>query len=286
MRTPHNQRFNTSALTMLSPLLIVMASIASAAPPTPLVDMKGRKVLLDERPTFERGWFVVAKSTYWPLCYESLDRMEEARELIGKGKDDDLALSLEKSAAWLGLAASAAMTNGEEGIIACETLMNDQVDAIRRGSAPLSDADLNTLVTLGEICIAKSHLMRASAAEDSDEYDRPTLGVGKNLSPVVKEAEKEIRQAQIEARVEQYRYDSLQSLKHLEAAQNYIISAAKAGGLSLPDSIAAPLPTIENADDFTKLTDFVELEMRPRKVEMAKWVETERIRLRNQVIPQ
>ncbi|MGB7326136.1 MAG: hypothetical protein WBD31_14785 [Rubripirellula sp.] len=38
------------------------------------VDAKKRVIIKESRPDWSRSWVVVSRQSYWPLCYESLDR--------------------------------------------------------------------------------------------------------------------------------------------------------------------------------------------------------------------
>ncbi len=243
-------------------------------------DEKGRKVHREmaERPEDERGWFIASKATYWPLCYEALDRLEESRALVGQGQNDKLALSLEKNAAWLGLAGSAAMTNGQAGINSCRERLEELAETLRNDKDVPSDQKIHDCITLGELCMAKSHVIRADAPDQADvEMEQaPSKSKSKATSATLKEAEKEIRQAQIEARFEQYRYDAGQSVRHLAVAQNYLQEAAKAGGFSVPKSILAELP---DADSFNNRDDIAEEyddAVRPRIEEMLAFIDKQR----------
>ncbi len=88
----------------------------------------------DQRPDTSRGWMVFSKASYWPLCFESLDRIKEAKELIGSDDKEQAADSFDKCAAWLNLAASAAMTDGTAGITEAAELFQDAANAYREGT--------------------------------------------------------------------------------------------------------------------------------------------------------
>ncbi|WP_372720517.1 hypothetical protein [Novipirellula sp.] len=245
-------------------------------------DEKGRTVHREaaERPEDDRGWFIASKATYWPLCYEALDRLEESRALVGQGQNDKLALSLEKNAAWLGLAGSAAMTNGLAGINSCRERLEELAETLRNDKDVPSDQKIHDCITLGELCMAKSHVMRADAPDQADvEIDQvpsKSKSKTKTTSVTLKEAEKEIRQAQIEARIEQYRYDAGQSVRHLAVAQTYLQEAAKAGGFSVPKSILAELPDADSFNDRDDIAEEYDEAVRPRIEEMLAFIDKQR----------
>ncbi|EMI16305.1 secreted protein [Rhodopirellula maiorica SM1] len=250
----------------------------SAEKKTLETDDKGRAVQrdTDQRPDETRGWFVVAKATYWPLCYDALDRLEESRALVGKGQNDKLALSLEKNAAWLGLAASAAMTNGHAGINSCADRLEELAIALRNDEDVPSDQVIHDCITLGELCMAKSHVLRADAPDQADvKLDHKPLK-SKATAATLKEAEKEIRRAQMDARIAQYRYDAGQSVRHLAVAQAYLQEAAKAAGFAVPKTISAELPEADSFNDRDDITEEYDAAVRPRTEEMLAFIDKQR----------
>ncbi|GAA5505201.1 hypothetical protein [Novipirellula caenicola] len=241
-------------------------------------DEKGRAIQrdLDERPDETRGWFVVSKATYWPLCYDALDRLEESRSLVGTGQNEKLAHSLEKNAAWLDMAGSAAMTDGHAGINSCRDRLEELAIALRNDEDVPSDQDIHDCITLGELCMAKSHVMRADAPDQADVKIEQKPLKDKPTHASLKEAEKEIRQAQMEARVAQYRYDAGQSVRHLAVAQTYLMEAAKAGGFEVPKTIAAELPDPDSFMDREDVTEEYDEMVRPRIEEMLTFIDKQR----------
>ncbi len=194
-------------------------------------DEKARVAVREDRPNDSRGWLIVAKATYWPLCYEALDRLEETRALIGGADKDVLADSLEKNAAWLALAASAAMTNGQAGITSASERLSDAAAEIRPGSSKLTDSQLKDMVTLGEVCIAKSHILRALEPVKNYRADRAGAVKTENPSEQVKIAEAEIRKDKLQRDIDQYTYDLGQTHRHLNVAKTYLENAKESGGL-------------------------------------------------------
>ncbi len=241
-------------------------------------DEKGRAIQREiaERPEDDRGWFVVSKATYWPLCYEALDRLEESRALIGKGQNDKLALSIEKNAAWLGLAGSAAMTDGQAGIASCQDRLEELAVNLREDKDVPSDKKIHECITLAELCMAKSHVLRADAPDQADVELEKKPSKQVKVSAAVKEAEKEIREAQIQARFEQYCYDAGQSVRHLAVAQTYIQEAAKANGFSVPESILADLPEADSFNNREDVAEEYDESVRPRIAEMLSFIDKER----------
>ncbi len=255
---------------------LIASSFIQAQEPKGTYDATHRLVIRDDRPDDSRGWVIVAKSTYWPLCYESLDRLEESRSLIGGSDQEALADSIDKSAAWLSLAASAAMTNGEAGITDASDLMQVAADAIRDGKSKLTDSQLNDLVTLGEVCMAKSHILRSGDADANYRDSRGSVNKTAKPSAVVKEAELEIRQATTEQLLDQYRYDTQQAVRHLKVAKTYLAAAQEAGGLKLDETITADLPTFTGNEKAWELTQKYDEGIRRRSQAMLQLVEQQR----------
>ncbi len=218
----------------------VNASIASDEP-NAAKDKLGRLILRDDRPENARGWVVVAKTTFWPLCYEALDHLERARELVSEQETVELANELDKSGAWLKLAASAAMTDGKAGIVQTGELLSEVSEQIRKGEWARSDEETQQLITLAEVCIAKSHVMRAKRSNKN--YANEYAGEAKKAS--TQTTSKEILQGRQQANRAQFRYDLEQSSRHLRVAKTYLDAGAKAGHLKFPETVATelqPLP--------------------------------------------
>lgn len=192
-------------------------------------DTKGRQVFRDERPDDSRGWMIVTKSSYWPLAYEALDRLDATKELIGQSKPEELADSLDKVSAWLDLAASAAMTDGNAGIALTAELCSDAAESIRGGGSDWSDEKLTQLVTMAQLSMAKSHFMRAVAV---DQVRYPNRGREPVKSDVVKAATQEIAAANAELAQSQYRFDNREAVRHLTVGRAYYQAACSTGGLT------------------------------------------------------
>ncbi|TWT82826.1 hypothetical protein CA13_42890 [Planctomycetes bacterium CA13] len=230
----------------------------------------------------DRGWFVAAKSTYWPLCYGALDRLEESCASVGTSKKDELSLSLEQNVAWLDLAASAAMTDGNAGIESFAERFAAFAEAIRTGKDVPSDDLINRCITVGEICMAKSHLLRA---DELDQQDVPARSNSKKpkskvKSAIVLAAEKEIKQEQLEAVLAQYRYDAIQSLRHRMVAQTYLKEAANSGHFSLSESMSEALPEVSELEKTDDITGDSNGNIRPKVKQMKEVTEREWTSLR------
>ncbi len=248
----------------LFPCFLLVASLATADEPAADTSTTERPMFYHDRPESVRGWVTVAKAAYWSLAYESLDRMQEARELIGKGKDSELADAFDKCGCWLDMAASAAMTDGRSGILGASARFEAAALAIRDGSASMSDAQLNDLVTLGLVCMAKSHVLRADSADESFREERTSAIVSKEKTPFVQESTKEILAAKMEADIDQYEYDAIQSRRHLQVAQVYLEAAAKDGGFQLDEEFTAKIPELAKDLKPFELVDYVDSELRPK----------------------
>lgn len=190
---------------------------------------------------------MAAKSTFWPLCYEALDRLEETRGLIEKGDVEPLADSLEKCGSWLSLAASAAMTEGKAGIADVGMGFVALAQKVRDGNFEGTNEDLQNCITVAEICMAKSHIIRAETIDDDSSSilkERPNRAAP---SAAVKEANLEIQANQNEARRSQYQYDAQQIERHLRVAQTYLTQAAESGQFELSETFGAPILSLKTA---------------------------------------
>lgn len=221
-----------------------------------------REFISDQRPDESRGWLIVSKESYWPLCYESLDRIEEAQRLIGSGNDEQLAEVLEKCGAWLKLAASAAMTDGKSGVANVGYAFRSAGESIRDGSSDWSEQELKNLTTLGLIAMARSHVLRA---QDPDENFQAQRGVRatKSTSAELKAAQRDINRQNVERTVAQFRYDAIESRRHLNVAQTYLAAAAKSGGFSVDEELTSPIPELTTTN-VHETGLYVMDELRPR----------------------
>ncbi len=268
---------NVSLLTMSKSCLVVFAvcgaisGVVAADDSAAQASNKDREAVRDERPDEARGWLIVTKESYWPLCYESLDLIQESRELIGSDKHEELADTFDKCSAWLTLAASAAMTDGESGVLGAADRFSDAATSIREGTLKLDKSDLNDLATLGLLCMAKSHLMRAAEPDLNFEPER-----SREKSPQAGELAKiegEIASEKVEQLRQQYRYDTVESRKHLSVAQTYLKAAAEAGGFDVDPTMAAKIPSVPGDED---LLEYVDDELRVRIGSMLTLVEGKR----------
>lgn len=241
-------------------------------------DAKGRQVYRDERPDDSRGWMIVTKASYWPLAYEAYDRLEETKELIGQSKPDELADSLDKVAAWLQLAGSAAMTDGRAGVESASELCSDAADSLRGGSKDWNDEKLTQLVTLAQLSMAKSHFLRARAADEDTVSERQ--GRESQKTDSVREATTQIAAAKQELATAQYRFDTRESLRHLTVGRDYYQAACKSGGL--PDELAdsfTSIPELPADASGASLVDFQDDEIRPRVEQGLRVVNAQRKKL-------
>jgi hypothetical protein len=227
---------------LVSTLFASSPALAEDAPTTK--DNKGREVIREDRPDDSRGWVIVAKASYWPLCYEALDGLEETRALIGGADKAELADALEKNAAWMSLAASAAMTYDKAGITSASDRLTDAASEIRAGSSKLTDSQLNDMVTLGEVCMAKSHILRAGDADMGFKPTRAAATQTENPSKLIKIAEADIRKDSVARDIDQYRYDLTQTRRHLDVAKTYLATAKESGGLVMTKNDLPELPKI------------------------------------------
>ncbi len=239
-------------------------------------DSKGRSVYQDERPDDSRGWMIVTKASYWPLCYESLDRLEETRQLIGNAKPEELASSFEKCGAWLALAGSAAMTDGRSGVGDVGGLCSDAADSIRAGTGDWTDAQLADLVVLGHLGMAKSHVLRANEADERGNLERLSANVSENQTTELRQAAKEIAQLKVQRDIEQYKHDTRQSLQHLGVAQAYLQAAVDAGGLEVDEAVLEEVSGFPAEGKPHELVDFVDGTVRPRTKAMLSAVDAKR----------
>lgn len=232
----------------------------------------------DERPDFSRGWVIVAKSSYWPLCYESLERLEQARNLIGQNKPDELASALEKSGAWLELASSAAMVDNRSGVPSTADRVYEAADAVRSGSGGWSDKKLHDLIVLANLSMAKSHALRARAADESGRAERnPNRSVA--ASEAVRQATAEIEAEKKARALAQYRFDTREALRHLRVATVYYQAAREASSSDEIEALKLELPELPAEAKGAQLTDYVDEYIRPGVEKMLTAIDAQRKKL-------
>ncbi len=251
----------------------LMNGVGRADNPTGSDTTKVRETIRAERPDHSRGWVIVAKESYWPLCYESLDRIEEARKLFGTDDKEQLVDVLEKCEAWLRLAASAAMTDGNSGVIGAADMYGLAADLIRTGDPRAKQEHLNDLTTLGLISMAKSHVLRAG---DPDTAFQPTKAKktdksDKKVLSEVAAANREILAENLRRLREQYRLDAVESRKHLVVAQTYLTAAAESGGFTVDAALTKNIPAVPAEGD---LEEYVDDEIRTRVSAMLKLIDS------------
>lgn len=194
---------------------------------------KGRLVIRDERPDTSRGWVVVAKSTYWPLCYEALEQLEQLKLVTAESDRTETAVQIEKCTAWLGMAASAAMLTEKAKVRLVIQILDGIAIQLNETDRPIDAPMLETLKTLstmGKLSVARSHVIR-SGSEQQDVIPNPKASELVAKSKVVKELELEAELARQELHIDQYRYDTAQSIRHLQVARTYLESAEEDGNL-------------------------------------------------------
>ncbi|PAY21181.1 hypothetical protein CKO51_02525 [Rhodopirellula sp. SM50] len=217
----------------------------------PAVKQADRPTIRDERPENLRGWVIVSNSAYWPLCYEALENLTEVRNQAASTDSAALAESLDKCSAWLNLAASAAMVREESRIMTIADKIDEVSICLQDNETPPTPREIEVLATMGELAVAKSHLIRAT----SDYAERKTSQYQPNKKPVSTELaadEKEIRSARLERDRDQYRYDVGQSLRHLTVAQVYLRAVAEQGEIELGElatETVAPLQGQESGGE-------------------------------------
>jgi hypothetical protein len=264
----------------LAVLALAIASPALSQDVAKKSEATKRMAIAEERPEDARGWMIIAKQSYWPLCYEALDRIEGVQALVAAENDEELAEALEKSSAWMMLAASAAMTDGQSGVYSAADRFQEAADAIRSKTSTMTPEQYKDLATLGLLCIAKSHVIRAD--EPDATFKNPAVApiskTRKNVPATVAEEEKQIRKEKILSQVEQYRYDSRQSRRHLIAAQEYLKAAAASGGFELQEELVATIP--EQTDiSVGNLVSYYDNEIRSRVKSIGDFVEAKRVAL-------
>ncbi|MCS7465927.1 hypothetical protein NZK35_04480 [Stieleria sp. ICT_E10.1] len=210
-----------------------------------------RPTIRDERPENLRGWVIVSNSAYWPLCYEALENLTQVRNQAASTDNAALVGTLDKCSAWLKLAASAAMVREESRIMTIADKIDEVSVCLQENETPPTPREIEVLATMGELAIAKSHLIRATQdfpQHKTSQY-QPTK---KPVSAELAAEEKEIRSARLERDRDQYRYDVGQSLRHLTVAQVYLRAVAEQGEIELGELAAetvAPLQGQEAGGD-------------------------------------
>ncbi|QDV43040.1 hypothetical protein Enr13x_28920 [Stieleria neptunia] len=213
-----------------------------------------RPTIRDDRPENLRGWVIVSNSAYWPLCYEALENLTEVREQAASTDRTVLADTLDKCSAWLKLAASAAMVREESRILTIADKMDEVSVRLQDGDTPPTPREIQVLATMGELAIAKSHLIRATK-DPSQRKTSQYLAGKKTLSAKLAAEEKEIRKARIERDRDQYRYDAGQSLRHLTVAQAYLRAVAGQGEIELGELATETIAPLQGHESGENLVD-------------------------------
>ncbi|QEG01838.1 hypothetical protein Mal15_59190 [Stieleria maiorica] len=228
------------------------------------VSTSDRPTIRDERPENVSGWVIVSKSSYWPLCYEALENLTKVREQAGSSDKAALSATLDKCSAWLQLAASAAMVKEEARIMKIADTMDEVSTSLQDNDSAPSSREIEVLATMGELAVAKSHLIRATA-DYVHHKTAKTPAAKKGVSANIVAEEKEIQKARMERDRDQYRYDTGQSLRHLTVALAYLRAVAEQGEIELGEfatETVEPLSGTENASDLVnkdkEIRDFVE----------------------------
>ncbi|MBB3208989.1 hypothetical protein FHS27_004823 [Rhodopirellula rubra] len=237
---------------------VLAASLPLGAEDKPHTPPRAR--IHDPRPEEATGWVVIDKSAFWPLCYEALDQIEVVRSLAGSDDKEPLADAIEKCGAWLNLAASAAMTRGEAGVVDVAEECVRVADRIRDNKVTVAPERIQKLMTLSLLCMAKSHLIRAEDAEQSAPTPDATPRSKQPSTPELREAEREITEARREAAAAKYVYDTEQLRRHVFVSQDYLEAAAKTGDIEVDakllnrDFTRTPLTAESTFDSAQELT--------------------------------
>lgn len=250
-----------AVLPLLSSPLVGIAAGDDPASPSP-----ARKQYREQRPDDSRGWMILPKRSYWPLCYESLDRLQDTYQSIGKDDPSEVAEKLEKCASWLQLAAAAAMTDEGSGIDDTIDYCDRAAQSLRQNPDAYSDADLKELVVLGELSMAVSHVRRAALIDDGEKLSIVSSSKPANSknSKLVNESEVEIRAERRLLEQAQYRYDAIETQRHLEVAISYLNAAQKLGKFSVDPAVLAEFEAIEAMQSATELSGYVSTDLRNR----------------------
>jgi len=240
-----------------------------------------RPIFRGQRPDESRGWFVIAKESYWPLCYESLDRINEAKQLIGTADHGKTADAFDKCAAWLKVAASAAMTDGNSGVQEAAFAFDAAANSLREGSSDWSEAELSDLTTLAFVVMAKSHVLRADSSDQNFKAQRASK-TSKNPTVQLKAAAKEIAKENTDRTIAQYHYDAIEAQRHLSVAQEYLKAAAKAGQFKVDDNLMAPVPEFK-AGTVSGSAEYVDTELRARIRPMSRLLAEQQQKLRKKL---
>ncbi|MCM2369760.1 hypothetical protein [Aporhodopirellula aestuarii] len=238
---------------------VLAASLPLAAEDSPNTIKPQRPKFYDARPQEATGWVTIDKTTFWPLCYEALEQTETVRALIGSEDKEQLADELDKCAAWLNLAASAAMTRGEAGVVPIASECVYVADRIRSGKVNVEPAEIQQLMTLCLLGIAKSHLIRAEDVEQSSPVRDATPKSKNTNTAAVREAEKEIAEARYQANEAKYIYVTEQLRRHIFVSQTYLQAAVDDGGLQVEPKLLSDEFTAKPLTKDTSLDEAVEL---------------------------
>ena len=123
--------------------------------------------------------------------------------------------------------------------------------------------------------MAKSHVLRAEAPDLDYKPSTAQKALAKTTSDEVKAVEKEIAQERIALAFAQYRYDAIESQRHLNVAREYLEEAAAEGNFTLDPALDSPVPEL-TATTAASMADYVADEIRPRVTAMKSFIAVKR----------
>lgn len=213
----------------------------------------------------DRSWEIITRDSYWPLVRQSSEHLEMVARRIGTGDPMAVAGELERLAAWFKITQASGMTSATSGVSECRALAAQAAESIRNGETEWTDQRLRDLVAYSHICVAKSHIDRA--VEFDNNFIAPPRRASEStrtpLARVLRQLEAEIEAQRVARGLAQYRYDTLESMRHYEEAMYYFTRAVEIGQL---DVDAKTIRSVTVPDDLSKrviMAGFVGRRLRP-----------------------
>lgn len=266
-----------------APLLLLVLVFVSVSPVSgwaetnPSVDANGaREDFHDQSIVTESGWTLVTKPSFWPLCYESANRFDAVMQQLDGGDRLTLARDLERVATWLRMSQQCGLSDAASGIGGVITSLTEVSHAMREGKTTGAQQRIRDVIVDGYLCIAKSHLIRASEFDNnwiappprSSDYSRSPL------ARVLREIEFEIEAERVARGLLQYRYDTVETHRHYQVALFYFREASKLRELPVDSEALIDVVLPQNLGHRESLSNFVTCDLRPAVRYLSEAVDT------------
>ena len=225
----------------------------------------------------ETSWTIAERESYWPLVRQSAEHLAAVNKRIGTGDNLAVAFELERLVAWLKMTQVTGMTDVQSGVPECISLATEAASSLRNKETQWTDPQLRNLVVYGHLCVAKSHLNLS--VEFDNHFIAPPRRLHETtrspLARVLRQLEVEIESQRVERGLAQYRYDTVQSARHFQAALYYFGQAVDIGSLDVDSSAMKNVMVPEDLSKRETMAAFVTCQLRPGVERLAETVDAQ-----------